>query len=63
MGSHISLSQYVVNFFIKFLEGLTDIIGRAYVGMRFTGHRRPWISEIVIRKHGCLRLAPHPLLT
>ena len=30
-------------------------IGRACAGMRFAGHGWPWVSEIVIRKHGRLR--------
>lgn len=49
--------------FIKFLGDWQTNIGRTYVGMCFAGHRRPWVSEIVIRKLRCLSLDPHPPLT
>ena len=58
MGSHISLSQYVVICLSSSWE-IDGHIGRACVGMRFAGHRWSWLSEIVIRiRHGFLRWLP-----
>lgn len=54
MGSHISLSRYVVTCLSSSWE-IDGYIGRTCVGMRFSGHRWSWVSEIVICiKHGCL---------